>query len=100
MHAVSALTQDIISVSFLVLQYGGQQSSVNGCFLHSFLTQYPIGQLDPVFVVAIGNSVGGGGLYFLLHIGMSPSDFQERSMALTGQMFDQINTIYYPSSKT
>ena len=68
--------------------------------LHSWLTQSNTEQLKPVFVLAIGNSFGGGGLYFLLHIGMSPSDVQERSVALTGKMFEQINTRYYPSSKT
>ena len=58
------------------------------------------GKLEPVFVIAIGNLVGVGGFYFLLHIGMSPRDVKERSMALTGKTFEQINMRSYPSSKT
>ena len=69
-------------------------------FLHFCLTQSPIGQLEPVFFIAIGNSVSGCGFYFLIQIGMNPNDVQERSMALTGRAFKQINTRSYPSSKT
>ena len=68
-------------------------------FLHSWLTKSPTGKREPVFVVTIGNSVGGGGFYLLLHIGMIPSNFQEISMALTGQTFKQINARSYTSSK-
>ena len=49
-------------------------------FLHFCLTQSPIGKLEPVFLIAIGNSVSGCGFYFLIQIGMNPNDFQEKSI--------------------